>query len=84
MQSNQLNLDPSPPSEPKKRYSKHEVVGQFDLSDLPQPELTGHAWRQRGTDLVCESCPFTHGSYIPPGYQLNGIDDQGIPTFRKV
>jgi hypothetical protein len=55
-----------------------------NLDQLPQPELKGHAWRQRGTELICESCPFTHSSYIPPEYQLYGIDKDGMPMIRKL
>lgn len=83
MQSNLLNIDPSPQNDPDQEPS-HEIVSQFDLNELPKPELTGHAWRQRGTELVCESCPFTHASYIPPGYQLYGINDSGYPMIRKL
>ena len=61
-----------------------EATSEIDLSFLPQPQLTGHAWRQQGTQLVCESCPFTHSSYIPPDFQLYGIDDEGMPMIRKV
>lgn len=55
-----------------------------DLNELPQPQLSGHTWRQRGTLLMCESCPFTHASFIPPEYQLYGIDDNGIPKIRRI
>lgn len=83
MQSSQSNVGPSPRSQPSEG-NEHEVISQLDLSDLPQPQLTGHAWRQRGTELVCESCPFTHASYIPPDYQLYGIDERGYPMIRKL
>lgn len=59
-------------------------VSSVDLSEIPQPQLTGHSWRQRGTQLTCESCPFTHSSYIPPEYQLYGIGTDGLPLIRKI
>lgn len=83
MQSNLLNLGPSPENNQNQEV-EHEVISTFNLDDMPQPELTGHAWRQRGTELVCESCPFTHASYIPPDYQLYGIDEKGMPMIRRL
>lgn len=68
----------------KQTENKKEVISQIDLNEIPQPQLTGHAWVQRGTLLECRSCPFTHASYIPPGYQLHGIDDKGYPKIKKV
>lgn len=59
-------------------------VSSSDLGQLPKPELTGHAWRQRGTQLYCTSCLFEHGAYIEPGYQLYGIDEKGIPQIRRI
>lgn len=83
MQLRKSNLSPSAGSSPQQE-PEHETVSTFDLSDMPQPELSGHAWRQRGTELVCESCPFAHSSYIPPTHQLYGISDKGYPMFRKI
>lgn len=72
----QLN-QPEPQNQP-------EEVSSVDLSEIPQPQLTGHEWRQQGTTLLCQSCPFTHTSYIPPEYQLYGIDKDGMPQIRKI
>lgn len=80
--SNRL-VDPSNPVA-QTEVNDHETIATFNLDDMPQPELAGHAWRQRGTELVCESCPFTHASYIPPDLQLYGIDDNGYPMIRKL
>lgn len=55
-----------------------------DLSQIPPATLQGHMWRQEGTQLKCMSCPFTHGTFIEPGYQLYGIDDEGKPLIRKI
>jgi hypothetical protein len=79
VQLNQSNQ----PNEAAQPEGAANEISAFDLSEMPQPQLTGHAWRQRGTELVCESCPFTHSAYIPPGYQLYGIDDNGYPKFRR-
>lgn len=61
-----------------------EESSEFDLASLPKPELTGHAWVQRGTMLVCQSCQFEHGNHIDPGYQLYGMDEKGYPLIRKI
>jgi len=61
-----------------------EASNGFDLNSIPKPELSGHAWRQQGTMLICQSCPFTHASHLPVGYQLYGIDERGYPLIRKV
>ncbi len=57
---------------------------QINLNELPRPELTGHAWIQQGTALTCRSCPFAHVSYIPPDFQLYGINEKGEPMVRKI
>lgn len=74
-QSNQQNQE-----------SQNEEVNstEFDLASLPKPELTGHAWIQKGTMIECQSCPFPHASAIPSDYQLYGIDERGYPQLRKI
>lgn len=78
MQSNQSNQS----KQNLKKESNEEAY--VDLDEIPQPRLTGHTWRQRGTMLICESCPFTHSSFIPPDYQLYGIGKDGIPLIKKL
>lgn len=56
----------------------------IDLDALPKPELTGHLWRQEGTQLICQSCSFTHMTFIEPGYQLYGFDQDGSPLIREI
>lgn len=56
----------------------------LDLTQIPEATLQGHMWRQEGTQLICQSCPFRHATFIEPGYQLYGIDDQGKPMVRKI
>lgn len=60
------------------------VANGLDISEIPQATLQGHMWRQVGTQLVCQSCSFNHGTFIEPGYQLYGIDDEGKPQIRKI
>jgi len=55
-----------------------------DLTQIPQATLQGHMWRQEGTLLICQSCSFKHSTFIQPGYQLYGIDDNGKPLIRKI
>lgn len=71
-------------SKHNREIEPEEVSSQFDLASLPKPELSGHAWIQRGTMLVCQSCQFEHASFLEPGYQLYGIDPQGLPMIRKI
>lgn len=82
MQLSNQSSNPSAKNNPNQE-PEHEVINTFDLSEMPQPELTGHAWRQRGTELICESCPFTHSSYIPPNKELYGISEKGYPMIRS-
>lgn len=67
-----------------KPESKTEGEYVVNLDELPKAELTGHQWLQLGNQLVCQSCPFTHATHIDIGYQLYGIDDNGIPMIRKI
>ena len=76
MQSQQQN-------QPKKSEENTQPEIRINLDDIPKPELSGHAWRTQGTMLICESCPFTHTSYIPPEFELVGVQSDGIPKFRK-
>lgn len=70
------------PSQPQKSEEKKE--SEFNLDELPQVQLTGHQWVQRGAQIICNSCPFDHASYIPPGYQLYGTDKGGLPIIKKL
>lgn len=60
------------------------IADGLDISNLPPATLQGHMWRQEGTQLICQSCSFTHATYIQPGYQLYGIDDEGKPMIRAL
>jgi len=88
VQSNLLSNDPSPVSNPnlvpKDDSYEPPIISEFDLSQIPEASLAGHNWRQRGTELVCDSCPYGHASYIPPGKQLYGIDERGLPMIRDI
>jgi hypothetical protein len=72
-QSNQP--DPNPPFH-------DEGVLDFDLAS--KIKLAGHQWVQNGFYIVCKSCPLRHASYIGPDWWLIGIDDKGLPKFKKV
>ncbi len=56
----------------------------INLDELPRAPLKGHMWRQEGTQLICQSCPFKHATFIEPGLQLYGIDEDGNPMIRKL
>lgn len=94
MLSNLLN-NPSPQNNPNEDDAHDApVINSFDVSEMPQPELAGHAWRQRGIEIICGSCPFTHSSTptdtitgMPAllTHQLTGIDPKtGYPIFTKL
>lgn len=68
---------------PENELPKNEVLNELNLDEIPQPQLTGHMWRQEGTQLICQSCSFKHATFIPVGYQLYGIDKDGVPMVRK-
>ena len=42
-----------------------------------------HNWKQRGNVIVCDTCDYEHGFYIPPSQRLIEIKD-GQPIFRKL
>lgn len=46
--------------------------------------MSGHSWIQRGTEVICDSCPFKHSFYLEPGNILKGIDEKGMPIIDKV
>ena len=71
-------------SQPQNQKETPREDVSINLDELPRPELTGHGWRQQGTMLLCESCPFTHTSFIPVGYQLYGIGEDGLPRIKKL
>lgn len=62
----------------------NEEQNEIRLDDIPQPQLAGHVWRQQGTVLYCESCPFNHAAYIPSDHQLYGVNEKGEPLLRKI
>ena len=72
------------PNEPKDVNDAARIDVDALVDSLPQPELTGHTWRQQGTMLICTSCPFTHATHIPVDYQLYGINEKGEPMLRKI
>ena len=74
MNTNEENLNPL----------KGDILNEFNIEDMPQATFTGHMWRQEGTQLICQSCTFKHSTFIQPGYQLYGIDKDGIPQIRRI
>jgi hypothetical protein len=43
-----------------------------------------HNWKQRGQMLVCDSCESSHGIRLKQGYQMCGVDENGMPTITQV
>ena len=62
-----------------------KTLAEVDVTKLKsQVKLSGHGWKQRGTQIICTTCPLQHGFYIKPGLMLTGIDENGEPKFEKV
>ena len=51
-----------------------EIVAQEQqqVTEIAAPASISHEWEQRGTDLVCNSCPHPHSSInaVPIGKML--------------
>lgn len=62
---------------------EHYETPLSEVVEALKPNMRGHGWRQRGTEVYCTTCPFEHGFTVPPGTQLVGVDDTG-PKFKKV
>lgn len=61
---------------------------KIDIDEIRQKahiDMKGarHKWVQRGSYLVCRSCPFEHGVWIEPDKRLIGINDDGTPRFES-
>lgn len=51
---------------------------------LPDVSLAGHTLVPVGPQLVCKSCPYEHGYFIPPEYVFRGMDSKGLPILEKL
>lgn len=54
------------------------------VKNIPPAKVSGHVWRQHGTELRCEACEFAHSTFIPVGYQMYGEKEDGTPMLRKI
>lgn len=45
---------------------------------------TRHRWRQKGFYLVCNTCEIPHASFIGPGVQMVGEEENGTPILSKI
>jgi len=41
-----------------------------------------HHWRQKGNQLICNSCPFPHATFIPRDKRMIGEMADGTPIFE--
>jgi len=55
----------------------------FDKADFVFKPNEQHSWRQQGCYLVCKSCEIQHAVYIGMDKLLIGLDDKGMPIFKK-
>lgn len=51
---------------------------------FPEPNLTKHNWKQRGTNVHCDSCRYPHGFSVPADQLLTGVDENGYPVFKSL
>lgn len=51
---------------------------------LEKAKNAKHNWVQKGNEIICTSCEYPHGSYIPHDVRLVGIDNSGLPVFEKI
>lgn len=78
------------PNQNPKRNREDKYESSISLDDLAKlreearEQMQGHSWRQSGTVIHCESCPFDHAFYVDPGVLLTGIDEEGNPILDKV
>ncbi len=42
-----------------------------------------HKWRQRGNQIICESCDFRHGFFVKPGVVMTGVKN-GMPILKDL
>lgn len=76
------NNDPVEEVKPESIELSNEQIDEMWAK--ARASMQGHSWMQRGTQVVCESCPFSHGFYIEPGKILKGIDENGNPIIDNV
>jgi hypothetical protein len=55
-----------------------------ELWNKAKVSMSAHSWIQRGTQVICSSCPFNHSFYLEPGQILKGVDEKGMPIIDKV
>lgn len=59
----------------------------IDVSKIPsriRAGLQGHQWIQMGPRLICKSCPLPHSLNIGVHRIYLGLDENGMPKFKKV
>jgi len=59
----------------------------IDVSNIPSRVKTGflgHQWIQMGPYLRCKSCPSPHAIHIGTHNIFMGLDEKGMPIFKKV
>lgn len=52
-------------------------------SALVKAQTASHAWIQRGWNIICTSCEYTHACSIPTTKQLVGVKD-GKPILTDI
>lgn len=64
----------------------HEAHGtQEELErKFAENRTHGHIWQQRGSFVVCTSCPFEHSFSVPTSKILKGTDEKGMPILESI
>lgn len=64
----------------------HEAHGTQEELDkaFENNRAKGHLWQQRGSFVVCTSCPFEHSFAIPTNKILKGTDEKGMPILGDI
>lgn len=66
----------------------HPGISEKELEEIRRSALVkaqsaNHAWIQRGWNIICTSCEYTHASSIPVTKQLVGVKD-GKPILTDI
>lgn len=64
--------------------ASNEKGETYEVEDLPMPSLRGHAWRQYGNKLECQSCSVPHAAFLQPGTYVSGNTADGTPVVSQI
>lgn len=59
-----------------------EQLEEIREKAIEEAKKKKHNWKQKGTFIVCSTCDFRHGFYIPPNKMMVGINKEGMPIIK--